>query len=224
MAVRSRDRGSWGLRQALLLPAAVALLLAACAPRPALASLFGGKKAPETTMIEWLKEKGGEVGTVGVPVALCGRVPSGPTRAHGPNLAAAAPHRAGALKGSAPARPPRPRPTPNPSPVPPLPQFNVEITARAGGPRGTYATRDVPADGLLARIPMKAAIWFPAEYDSFADLGASVAREAAKGAASPYAPYLDALPMVRDPLYTVSYESWPEEYLHLIQSELMVRR
>ncbi|GBF94239.1 hypothetical protein Rsub_06509 [Raphidocelis subcapitata] len=158
MASGRHDRG---LRQALLLPAAVALLLAACAPRPAHALFGGGKKSPEAAMIEWLKSKGGEI--------------------------------------------------------------NAEITARNGGPRGTYATRAVPADGILAKIPMSAAIWFPAEYENFADLGARIAREVAKGAASDYAPYLDALPMARDPLHTISYESWPLEYVHLIQSDLMSR-
>jgi hypothetical protein len=45
----------------------------------------------------------------------------------------------------------------------------------------TSTPQDVKQNGILAKIPMSAAIWFPASYGDFAELGATVAREVAKG-------------------------------------------
>jgi len=89
--------------------------------------------------------------------------------------------------------------------------------------RGIYATEDVKQGAVLAKIPMSGAIWFPADYSDFAELGAIVAREVVKGADSRHAPYLAALPMAREALHTISFETFPTEYVHLIQNELMVR-
>ncbi|KAI8469112.1 MAG: hypothetical protein J3K34DRAFT_424771 [Monoraphidium minutum] len=100
-------------------------------------------------------------------------------------------------------------------------KFAVTIeTPKSGGARGTYATKAVPKDGLLAKIPLSAGIWFPASYNDFAELGVITAREAAKKGGS-FRPYLDALPMLRDPLHTISFETFPLEYLHLIQNDVM---
>ena len=43
-----------------------------------------------------------------------------------------------------------------------------------------------------------------------------VAREALN-ASSPYAPYLASMPTLRDASHTLSYESFPLAYLHLLQ-------
>lgn len=91
---------------------------------------------------------------------------------------------------------------------------------KGGGPRGTYATAAVPRHGLLARVPLKAGIWFPATYDDFSELGATVALEAVNSS-SKYAPYLNAVPAVLGAAHSVSFETFPPEYLHLIKSELM---
>lgn len=47
-------------------------------------------------------------------------------------------------------------------------------------------------------------------------------REAAN-AGSYFAPYLNAVPVVRPPLTTLSFETFPSEYLHLLHNEAMVR-
>jgi hypothetical protein len=109
-----------------------------------------------------------------------------------------------------------------PPPRGPLaPQLNAAAGTRDGGERGLYASKTIPARGLIAKIPLAAAIFFP-NTSSFAELGSTVAEEAAAGPASRWAPYLATLPMARDPGHTLNFATFPPEYIHLLLSELMV--
>ena len=100
---------------------------------------------------------------------------------------------------------------------------HATIATRAGKVRTTWATKALKQHDLIAKIPMRedVAIWFPADYADFADLGAIVARELALGQSSAFAPYLAALPMLKAARHTASFETFPPEYLHLIKSDLM---
>lgn len=86
-----------------------------------------------------------------------------------------------------------------------------------GTERGGYADGDIPAGGLVASIPMKLAIRFPADYSTFAELGELLAFENRR-LQSPFRPYLDTLAKrLESPRHTLSWESYPVEYLHLLQ-------
>jgi hypothetical protein len=53
-------------------------------------------------------------------------------------------------------------------------------------------------------------------------LGEHLALEAARKG-SPFQPYFDSMPMLREPHNTLSWESFPLDYLHLLQAQPLVR-
>ncbi|GBF89006.1 hypothetical protein Rsub_01505 [Raphidocelis subcapitata] len=93
--------------------------------------------------------------------------------------------------------------------------LNFQPKVADGGVRGGVAVATIPKGGLVASIPMKLAIRFPANYASFPELGELLALEDLK-ADSPFRPYLDSLPSLSDPHHTLAWESFPPEYLHLL--------
>jgi hypothetical protein len=101
------------------------------------------------------------------------------------------------------------------------PQFNAAIETH-DGLRGVYATKDIPALGLIAKIPLSAALWMPLQLKNITQQGAHLAKEAAKGASSAYAPYLEALPSLKDPHHTVNYYTFPKDYLPHVDAEPIV--
>jgi hypothetical protein len=148
MAPRASSRGRPGRGDRAWAAAALWLAALACAPRPG-ACLFGGK-SPEAKMIDWMIQNGGEVR---------------PPRSRGPPAARRAAPRP--RKRRPPTRAPRRRrparraaPRPHLAPPPPR-QANAVIETRGPlGVRGTWATKDIPRDGTIAKIPMNCSIWW----------------------------------------------------------------
>jgi hypothetical protein len=122
---------------------------------------------------------------------------------------------------STPLLPTSPHPFTPPHPPPSPPQFNAAIDTQ-DGVRGVYATKDIPQFGLIAKIPLSAALWMPEELKNITQQGAHLAKEAARGDASPHAPYLNALPSLASPHHTVNYYTFPKEYLPLVDSDAIV--
>jgi len=68
----------------------------------------------------------------------------------------------------------------------------------------------------VASIPMKLTIKFPAQWKRFVALGERLALEASDPG-SFYRPYFDSLPSMSDPAAQLTWESYPPDYLHLLQ-------
>ncbi|KAI8476596.1 MAG: hypothetical protein J3K34DRAFT_516470 [Monoraphidium minutum] len=117
-------------------------------------------------------------------------------------------------------------------------EVNFRIEAR-GGARGTYAAAAVPPGGVVAKIPLTAAYWFPHDYASVRELAARLLREAAAPGGSRFAPHFETLPLpLRAPApggggaraveasevsgalgaLLLHPEVFPGEYLHLLGS------
>ncbi|KAI8469111.1 MAG: hypothetical protein J3K34DRAFT_514381 [Monoraphidium minutum] len=84
------------------------------------------------------------------------------------------------------------------------------------GVRGGFATQDIPAGGVVASIPMNMTFMFPPRWKSFVRLGEMLALEAADPS-SRYRPYLQSMPTLSNPHATLTWESFPPEYMHLLQ-------
>lgn len=103
-------------------------------------------------------------------------------------------------------------------------QHSVAIrTPPGGGERGAFAGARILPRGLVARIPMRLAVMFPPDYVAKEQLAILLAREAA-GRGGELSRYLhpSILPMLFDRHHTVTYETFPQEYLHLANSQEMV--
>jgi hypothetical protein len=201
----------WARRTAARAALLACLLAAAAAPRAGAAGGAAASASPEAAMAKWLIGMGAEVG---VARLQRGRPPDPIPR----------PLQLGGVRPRPPARPPAQLSARRARPILTRPpQLNAAGEARDGGERGAYAARDIPAGGVIAKVPLAAGLFF-SNTSGFAELGAVVAAEAAKGASGRWGPYFATLPMARDPGHTLNFATFPPEYLHLLLSELMVRK
>lgn len=95
---------------------------------------------------------------------------------------------------------------------------NAEPGVSAAGVRGAFASADIPAGGLIARVPMRLTLQFRpvARPEDLLAVAEWLAREKLN-ASGAFAPYLASMPTLADARHTLSYESFPLAYLHLLQ-------